>query len=169
MALEITPDLRVIVRAPYGVPQEVIVRFVAEHRQWISEHQVRMEQKMQCRPERLSYEQLHALADQAMVDFPARLKKYAPLVGVSYGKVTIRNQRTRWGSCSNQGNLNFNCLRMLCPEKVRDYVVVHELCHRKEMNHSPAFWALVAKVIPDYKEQRIWLKEHGAELMARLG
>ena len=168
MALQITRDLRVIVRAPYGVPQEMIDRFVADHMQWISEHQARMEKQMQSGPEKLSSEQLHVLADQASADFPARLKKYAPLVGVSYGKVTIRNQKTRWGSCSNQGNLNFNCLLMLCPEEVRDYVVVHELCHRKEMNHSPAFWALVEKVLPDYKIQLAWLKEHGAKLIEKL-
>ncbi len=169
MALEISRDFCVIVRAPFGVPQKMIDLFVDEHMQWISEHLTQMKLEMLSRPEILSSEQLYALADQAVADISARLKKYAPLVGVSYGRVTIRNQRTRWGSCSNQGNLNFNCLLMLCPEAVRDYVVVHELCHRKEMNHSPAFWALVAEVLPDYKQQRTWLKAHGAEIMDRLG
>ncbi len=169
MSLELARDAHVIIRAPYGVPQEIIDRFVAEHMDWIAEHQAKIQQKMASRLERFSFEQLNALADQALEDLPARLKKYAPLVGVSYRKVTIRNQKTRWGSCSGQGNLNFNCLLMLCPEAVRDYVVVHELCHRKEMNHSPAFWALVAEILPDYKERRAWLKEHGAELTDRLG
>jgi len=89
-------------------------------------------------------------------------------VGVDYGRITIRSQRTRWGSCSAKGNLNFNCLLMLCPEEVRDYVVIHELCHRKELNHSPKFWAEVEKVCPDHARQRKWLKENGGSLIARL-
>ncbi len=93
---------------------------------------------------------------------------FAPLVGVSYGRITIRNQRTRWGSCSGKGNLNFNCLLMLAPPEVLDYVVVHELCHRKEMNHSPRFWAEVARVLPDYQQRRRWLKEHGGALVQRM-
>ena len=90
------------------------------------------------------------------------------MVGVTVGRVTIRNQKTRWGSCSTKGNLNFNCLLMLCPEEVRDYVVVHELCHRKELNHSARFWAEVEKILPDYCIKRKWLKEHGIEIIGRM-
>lgn len=93
---------------------------------------------------------------------------YAKQIGVTYGRITIRNQKTRWGSCSSKGNLNFNCLLMLTPPEVIDYVVVHELCHRKEMNHSGAFWAEVEKVLPDYKEQVKWLKENGAQIIGRM-
>ncbi len=89
-------------------------------------------------------------------------------MGVSYGRITIRSQRTRWGSCSSKGNLNFNCLLLLCPEAVQDYVVVHELCHRKELNHSPKFWAEVERICPDYKTHRKWLKENGSSLIGRL-
>ena len=88
-------------------------------------------------------------------------------VGVDYGRITIRNKKTHWGSCSSKGNLNFNCLLMLAPAEILDYVVVHGLCHRKEMNHSKAFWAEVEKVLPDYRESVQWLKEKGSLIMRR--
>ena len=90
-------------------------------------------------------------------------------MGVSYGRITIRSQHTRWGSCSAKGNLNFNCLLMLTPPEILDYVVVHELCHRKEMNHSARFWAEVARVIPGYEASKNWLKDNGSALIARMG
>ena len=89
-------------------------------------------------------------------------------MGVSFERITIRAQKTRWGSCSNGGNLNFNCLLMLSPPEIRDYVVIHELCHRKHMNHSPGFWREVAKHCPDYARHRKWLKDRGGALIARL-
>jgi len=95
---------------------------------------------------------------------PKRVAYYADLLGVTYGTISIRDQKTRWGSCSTKGNLNFNYRLMLAPPKVLDYVVVHELCHRKEMNHSPKFWAHVESVMPDYKEYRKWLKKNGNSL-----
>ena len=96
---------------------------------------------------------------------PGRVQYFAPLVGVDYGRISIRSQKTRWGSCSTAGNLNFNCLLLLAPPEVLDYVVVHELCHRKEMNHSPRFWAEVGRVLPDYKASKKWLRENGNRLM----
>ena len=113
-------------------------------------------------------EEIRALARQAVDTLPGRLQYYAPLVGVSYGRVTFRCQKTKWGSCSSQGNLNFNCLLMLCPPEVLDYIVVHELCHRKELNHSPRFWAEVERVMPDYRKHRDWLKAYGNQLIARI-
>ena len=88
--------------------------------------------------------------------------------GISYGRITIRNQKSRWGSCSEKGNLNFNCLLMLTPPDVIDYVVVHELCHRIHMDHSAAFWAEVQKVLPDYKKAKKWLKDNGSSIIGRM-
>ena len=105
------------------------------------------------------------LADKALEVIPTRVEYFANIMGVTYGNITIRNQKTRWGSCSSKGNLNFNCLLMLAPSEILDYVVVHELCHRKQMNHSKAFWLEVEKVLPDYKESIEWLKEEGCQLM----
>ena len=92
----------------------------------------------------------------------------ARLMGVNYGQVSIRKQKTRWGSCSREGNLSFNCLLMMAPPEVLDYVVVHELSHRLEMNHSSRFWTQVEQVIPDYSKPRKWLNEHGGRLMLRM-
>ena len=99
---------------------------------------------------------------------PEKVKHYAPIVGVDYGRITIRCQRTRWGSCSSKGNLNFNCLLMLMPDEVIDSVVVHELCHRKQMNHSAAFYSEINKVFPAYKQCQKWLKENGGKIMRKI-
>ena len=109
--------------------------------------------------------ELSQMTSKARQDLTERVEYFAPRIGVSYGRISIRHQKTKWGSCSSKGNLNFNCLLMLAPEAVRDYVVVHELCHRKQMNHSEAFWAEVERVLPPYREARKWLKTHGQELM----
>lgn len=170
VALEIRPDLTVLVRAPYWMADWQIRKFVDEKSDWLYAHLREMAQKQKenaMRPKvtPLSSEELQALADDALRIIPERVRFYAPLVGVTYGRITIRNQRTRWGSCSAKGNLNFNCLLMKAPPQVLDYVVVHELCHRLEMNHSPRFWAQVERVLPEYKNSRKWLREHGNELM----
>lgn len=97
--------------------------------------------------------------------FAARVAYYESIIGVTHNSISIRDQKTRWGSCSSNGNLNFNWRLMLAPPRVLDYVVVHELCHRKEMNHSKAFWHTVEMVLPDYKELRKWLRENGRTLV----
>ncbi len=112
---------------------------------------------------------IKALAKKAKDYIPKRAAMYAETMGVSYGRISIRCQKTRWGSCSNKGNLNFNCLLMLTPPEVIDSVVVHELCHRKEMNHSDKFYAEVLRVFPNYWECDKWLKENGDILMTMLG
>ena len=112
-------------------------------------------------------EAIRKLTAQAKVYIPQRVSYYAPLLGVHPGRITIRKQKTRWGSCSTKGNLNFNCLLMLTPPEVIDSVVVHELCHLIEMNHSDRFYAEVLRVFPDYRRHHSWLRKHGPEIMAR--
>lgn len=171
MILEINAKGEVIVRAPYSMPAEEVERFVREKEDWIWKHLSELERrKEQSRNQNevpLTEEELQKLGDLALKVLPQRVKLYASQMGVSYNRITIRCQKTRWGSCSREGNLNFNCLLMLAPEEVQNYVVVHELCHRLEMNHSKAFWAQVANVMPDYKIHQKWLKDNGGRLMAR--
>ena len=164
LAIQITGDGEVLVRVPAGMSEAEIRQFVESRHGWIEAHLPAPRPKLPP----LTWAELQALGQQAVKAIPERVAFFAPRVGVTYGRITIRNQRTRWGRCSGQGNLNFNCLLMLAPPEVLDYVVVHELCHRKELNHSPRFWAEVARVLPDYKARQAWLKEHGGALMGRL-
>ncbi len=166
VSLEIKHDGSLLVRAPQRLSVRAIEAFVLSRESWIREKL----RKYESRPllSRLTEAELEDLKKQARADLSARTARLAPLVGVSYGRITIRAQKTRWGSCSREGNLNFNCLLMLAPEEIRNYVVIHELCHRKEMNHSPRFWAEVAKVCPGYATHRRWLKDNGGALISRL-
>lgn len=117
---------------------------------------------------RFTEEEIEKMLKLAKQVIPEKVAYYARLMEVNYGRITIRKQKTRWGSCSLEGNLNFNCLLMMVPPEVLDYVVVHELCHRLEMNHSSRFWLQVENVIPNYRKPRKWLKEHGSWLMLRM-
>ena len=166
LSIQITPNGELVVRAPNRMSRREIEAFLRSKEDWIRSHLQKAARHSTAA--KLTEQELTALAAQAREDLSARTARFAPLVGVTWGRITIRAQRTRWGSCSSQGNLNFNCLLMLAPDWVRDYVVVHELCHRKEMNHSARFWEEVGRILPDYTAARKWLKENGAALMARL-
>ena len=170
MVLEIIKDGTILVRAPYRMPESEIRRFIQEKSDWIEKHVQRIEERQRTLPpvEGLTMKDIRKLADQASVVIPKRVEYFAEKIPVTYGRITIRNQKTRWGSCSSKGNLNFNCLLMLAPPEVLDYVVVHELCHRKEMNHSERFWREVENILPDYRERKKWLKENGGRLIARM-
>jgi predicted metal-dependent hydrolase len=93
--------------------------------------------------------------------------RHAPRFGLAPRGIRVKRMKTRWGSCGPRGDININWLLALAPEPVLEYVVVHELCHIRERNHSPAFWSLVAQHLPGYAEERRWLKSHGGELMRR--
>lgn len=161
---------RLIIRAPRFASEATIRRFLKENQHWIETHveQAHARQALADATPKLTEENVKALAKAAKRVIPARVAYFAPQVGVTYNRIAIRTQRSKWGSCSSLGNLNFNCLLMLAPPEVLDSVVVHELCHRKEMNHSKAFYAEVLRVFPDYKKWNKWLKENGPLLLMRL-
>ena len=104
------------------------------------------------------------LSARALERIRERVDHYAPLIGVRPGRITIREQKTRWGSCSSRGNLNFNWKLIMASPQVLDYVVIHELCHLHEFNHSPRFWALVQHQMPDYIAWKKWLDNHKEDL-----
>lgn len=169
LALQIK-DGALIVRAPRRAKQAEIDALLEKHQNWIEKHLQKAEASRQAaeKLEPLSQKEIHVLADQAMQIIPERVRFYASQIGVTYGRITIRNQRTKWGSCTSQGNLNFNCLLMLTPPEVIDSIVVHELCHRKEMNHSDRFYAEVLRVFPDYRKWEKWLKDNGGIILQRM-
>lgn len=172
IAIEVRQDLRVIVRAPKRASNREIMKFVEQKQDWIAKHlaymQIRYEETRRVKEKQFTDDDIRKMKDEAKMVIPDRVKYYAGIMGVTFGKITIKNQKTRWGSCSSKGNLNFNCLLMLTPDKVRDYVVIHELCHLKQMNHSKMFWAEVEKVMPDYKVYRQWLSRNGNMLIERM-
>lgn len=161
-------DGNLLVRAPRRMSQARIEAFLTEHRSWILSHIQKSRLSKAAAGEPLTEEEKKQLTTAAKTYIPARAAYYAQLLGVSYGRITIRCQKTRWGSCSAQGNLSFNCLLMLAPKEVLDSVVVHELCHRKQMNHSKAFYQEIYNVFPEYDLHHRWLKEHGEALLMRI-
>lgn len=169
VAIQVNSDRSVTVRAPRSASEKDIEEILKKKEAWISKHIEKIKEtkeRFEAEPtEKLTREKVIALAEEALKVIPERVEYFAKVIGVTYGKITVRNQKTRWGSCSSKGNLNFNCLLMLAPPEVLDYVVVHELCHRKQMNHSKAFWLEVEKVLPNYKEVRKWLKEEGSQMI----
>ena len=170
IGIQIKDGSSVILRVPRGTSERTVQECLDKNREWICRHlqKARAAEQEKALLDRLTGKELEELGQRALQVLPEKLRQFAPRVGVRYGRVTIRCQKTRWGSCSAQGNLNFNCLLMLCPENVIDYVVVHELCHRLEMNHSARFWQLVERILPDYKKPRKWLKTEGRKIIGRV-
>ena len=166
ISIIIRPTGDVEVRCPKRCSKREVEAFLVSKEAWIQKHQDTIGERPEAQV--LSEAERKRLTEQAAKVLTEKVHFFADKMGVSVNRISIRSQRTRWGSCSAKGNLNFNCLLMLCPEEVRDYVVVHELCHRREMNHSAAFWAEVETYCPDYRIHRKWLKENGTSLIARL-
>lgn len=168
--IKITADMQIVVFVPLYVSDNEIEKMVISKSKWIDKHMLKVQSTIDERSklEKITFEQVKELADQAVEYIPKRVKYYAEKENFIYNKITIKNLVSRWGSCSTKGNLNFNCLLMLTPDYVIDYIVVHELCHLREMNHSEKFWAEVEKIMPDYQRAELWLKQNGGNLIFRM-
>lgn len=154
----IKPEGKVLVTAPKWLPQYKVREYVQAHADWIKEKLLHSSNAQKAFPS-LTSQELVRVKKMALTSFSQRLLELNEQYNFVYKKVSIRNQSTRWGSCSKSGTLSFNYrLYFLSPE-LQDYVLVHELCHLKEMNHSLKFWGLVERAVPDYKELRRELKK----------
>ena len=169
VSIQLKPN-QVIVRVPTVMKDKEIEKFVESKRGWIEKHLETLAQKQKLAQsiEPFSEEEMKLFVKKAKEIIPPKVEYYAKQIGVTYNRISIRSQHTRWGSCSSKGNLNFNCLLVLLPDAVIDSIVVHELCHRKQMNHSPQFYAEIDRVFPDYKQCREWLRKNGSAFMMRL-
>ena len=171
IAIQVTREGQVLVRSPKSCTRSYIGTFVSQNENWVLKHLSRIKETESqkekagiCPQPPLSEKDRARYMKIARDIFARKTEYYARIMDISYGRISIREQKTRWGSCSSKGNLNFNWRLILAPEEVLDYVVVHELAHRREMNHSKAFYAIVESVLPDYRSARKWLRDNGQTL-----
>ncbi|MBQ2719044.1 MAG: M48 family metallopeptidase [Clostridia bacterium] len=150
LALELTPAGEVLVRAPFAVSERDVQAFFEGHRAWVERRLPALRERL---APPLTKEEETALRQRAKEDLPQRTARWATRMGITYGSVRITSARRRLGSCSSLGNLSFSFRLMAHPEEIIDYVVVHELAHRKQMNHSQEFYKLVARYLPDYRQR----------------
>lgn len=155
VGLHVDGEGNLTVRAPYRLPEAEIEKILFRHRRWIS---ARVAAAKAHPVKELTKEQIRTLRREARAYCTAKTAEYAKKMGLSYGKITITGAKTRFGSCSSAGNISYSYRLMFCPESAREYVIVHELAHLVEMNHSPAFYRVVESALPDYKERRKLLK-----------
>lgn len=159
MGCEKDSNLKILVTIPNRIREDEVEKFIREKGDWIIE---KLDELKDAKPQpnvlldKRAYKKEKEKARKIIVD---RVNHFGNLYGFQYGRVAIRAQRTRWGSCAKNGNLNFNYKMIYLPDEIRDYIVVHELCHLDQMNHSKKFWFLVSEIIPDYKELRRKLKK----------
>jgi predicted metal-dependent hydrolase len=157
--LRVLDDGSLKVTLPRWGSKREALRFVEANRVWIAEQRARRQQ----RP-RMPAAEHAALRQRAVAELPPQLLALAAEHGIAVERVSVRNQRARWGSCSSRGRITLNWRLALAPDFVREYVMLHELMHRREMNHSPRFWRLVAAVCPRLVEARHWLRGEGQQL-----
>ena len=163
LGLEVRDANTVLARIPTRVSDRELKAFVENHRSWILEKtEVMAEREEKRKSTPAPPPELLSKSDRKKIQLKIgkRVRHYCEAMGVTVGYVTVKNQKTRWGSCSAKGNVNFNYQLAFLPDELLDYVVIHELAHRRHMNHSRAFWAEVEKYCPDYLERREQLKEY---------
>lgn len=157
LSLQVTHDGEILVRAPEGMGKDYIEDFVRDHKAWIEKATARVEGKKYSLKE-ASPEEEKALRRLAREILPGKVQYFASLIGVTPGRITITGARTRFGSCSGKNNLSFSFYLMRFPDEAVDYVVVHELCHILQHNHSKEFYKEIEKILPDYKEREKLLR-----------
>ena len=150
-------DCKLIVRAPYKTPKKILKQIVAKHRQWIDKH-IATQQKKHDLIKNLTDEDIKRLKREARTYFAEKTAYFADIMGLTYGRMSITSASKRFGSCSNKGNICFSYRLMLYPEEAREYVIVHELAHLTQMNHSARFYSIIESVLPDYKARKRLLK-----------
>ena len=158
--IRVRTDGSVRVTIPRRGSKREAVAFYERQQEWIARQQARVARVRQAIPVDLPEDEQRAYRARAVRELPARLLELAAGVGLQVRKVSVRNQRQRWGSCSTSGLICLNWRLITMPGWVRDYVIYHELMHLKRMDHSPAFWKLVAAVCPNYRDARRWLRRH---------
>lgn len=158
LALEITRDCRVLVRAPRSVSQKAIDDFVVKHSDWIARHLEQQRQRAAAAPPAPTPTEIEALKARARAVLPPKVAFWSKQMGVTPTGLKITTARKRWGSCSGKNSLCFSCFLMDRPEAAIDLVVVHELCHIRVKNHGPAFYALLEQYLPDYRERQRLLR-----------
>jgi len=156
--LRVEHDGRVRVTIPRGGSRREADAFAERHRDWVARQLARLT------PSQISFDDQRRLRAEARIALPMRLLELAEAHGLRVSRISIRSQRTRWGSCGRDGHICLNWRLMAMPEWVRDYVIIHELMHLRRLDHSPAYWRLVAKACPEYREARQWLRANGPSL-----
>jgi predicted metal-dependent hydrolase len=151
-------DGRVILRDPQRLKDKDAEKIIREHEKWISEKLIEQRKRKEKKVE-LTEAQIIDLKREARAYFESKIASFSKIMNLKYGRITITSANTRFGSCSSKGNLSFSYRLMLYPEAAVDYVVVHELAHLYEMNHSARFYRIVESVLPDYKERKKLLKK----------
>lgn len=151
LRISVFPNKKIIVTVPRGVSDSVVDKFIKDKTDWISrninifKNFIGVSYPFSGRKNYLKYK------ESARVLIKQKVEYFNQCLGFSYKNITIKNQKTRWGSCSETGNLNFNYKILFLPERLQDYIIIHELCHLRELNHSKKYWSLVASIIPNYK------------------
>ena len=160
MRLAVYCDGAVVVTSPFGIEQSIIEKFIADKKQWVL-NKISFFNSIDSKAIRtFSHKDFLENKDIALALVHERVTFYNKKFGFSFNKIFIKNQKTRWGSCSCKQNLNLNYKIVFLPQKHQDYIIVHELCHLKEFNHSRKFWALVEKALPNYLDIKKELRNH---------
>lgn len=170
ISVSVIEDNKVLVKAPYFTPEHTIKDFLISKKDWLTKQIEKQnnEKEKAISLGLISEDELKKIKKTAKKVIPEKVEYWSNKIGVTYGRISIRLQTSRWGSCAQNGNLNFNCLLVIMPEEILDSVIVHELCHRKYMNHSKDFYSEIDRVFTDYKKCNKWLKEHGGIYMKRI-